>query len=160
MMKELSHLDKDNQPGMVNISDKKETERKAVAQGTINVGSEVMKAIKADDFTTKKGSIFQTAVIAGTMAVKKTSELIPFCHPIPISGCKININHSENSIYVRCTVSTYGKTGVEMEAINGVSNALITIYDMCKAISHNMEISDIKLIEKTGGKSDYYGKTS
>ena len=145
---------------MVDVSGKAVTSREAVASGKIVVGEAVMQHLKEKGFQSKKGSILQTAIIAGTMSVKKTYEAIPFCHQIPITGCKIEIEDSLDAFHIMCRVKTQSQTGVEMEALQGVSTAALTIYDMCKALSHDMEICDIKLIKKTGGKSDYERKTS
>jgi len=152
MEKKLSHLDKDGMPGMVDVSDKKVTSREACAKGKIVVGKEVMNILAADNFNTKKGSIAQIAVIAGTMAVKNTYNTIPLCHQIPIASCKINVNPTEDAFEIDCTVKTNSQTGVEMEALHGVSTAALTIYDMCKALTHEMEIGDVRLVRKTGGK--------
>jgi cyclic pyranopterin phosphate synthase len=120
------------------------------------VTEDVMSQLINGDIQTKKGPVFHTAIIAATMAVKKTSELIPFCHPLLIEGCKLQITPiiDKNSLQIDCTVDISGKTGVEIEALTGVSVAALTIYDMCKAITQQMTISEIKLIKKTGGKSD------
>ena len=155
MEKKLSHLDKDGRPGMVDVSHKATTARVASASGRIIVGKEVMAILSKDDFNTKKGSIAQIAIIAGTMAVKNTYNTIPLCHQIPISSCKIHVNPEEDAFVIDCTVKTNSQTGVEMEALHGVSVAALTIYDMCKALTHDMQIKDIRLEKKTGGKSDY-----
>ena len=155
MEKKLSHLDKEGTPGMVDVSNKATTSRVASASGRIVVGKEVMEILSKDNFNTKKGSIAQIAIIAGTMAVKNTYNTIPLCHQIPISSCKINVNPLEDAFVIDCTVKTNSQTGVEMEALHGVSVAALTIYDMCKALTHDMEITDIRLEKKTGGKSDY-----
>ncbi|MEM9546570.1 MAG: cyclic pyranopterin monophosphate synthase MoaC [Bacteroidota bacterium] len=156
MEKKLSHLDKDGMPGMVDVSHKISTSREAKAIGKIIVGEKVMKTLAVDHFNTKKGSIAQIAVIAGTMAVKNTYNTIPLCHQIPISSCKININPIEDAFEIDCIVKTNSQTGVEMEALNGVTAAALTIYDMCKALTHEMEIKEVKLVRKTGGKKDYF----
>ena len=154
--KEISHVGKDGEPGMVDVSEKSISVRKAVASAKINLGFEVMKTLEAADFVTKKGPVFSTAIIAGTMAVKSTSSVIPFCHPLPIDDCKIDISKiSDQQLLVSCTVKTTAKTGVEMEAIYGASVTSITVYDMCKALSPNIIIEEVKLKEKTGGKSDF-----
>lgn len=155
MKKKLSHLDKDGMPGMVDVSEKVTSFRVASASGTITLGAEIIKILAENDFNTKKGSIAQIAIIAGTMAVKNTYNTIPLCHQIPISSCKINVEPTAVGFNIDCTVKTNSQTGVEMEALNGVSTAALTIYDMCKALTHDMVISDIKLDKKTGGKSDY-----
>jgi cyclic pyranopterin phosphate synthase len=155
MEKKLSHLDKDGMPGMVDVSEKASSLREARASGKITLGAEIVKILAADNFNTKKGSIAQIAIIAGTMAVKNTYNTIPLCHQIPISSCKINVVPSEIGFNIDCTVKTNSQTGVEMEALHGVSTAALTIYDMCKALTHDMVISEIKLEKKSGGKTDY-----
>ena len=152
--KEFSHIDDTNQPTMVDVSGKSVTNRTAIAQSRVVLGAEIIENLDNGDISTKKGPVFATAIIAGTMGAKKTSELIPFCHPLAIENCKIDIVVKANEAIVTCKVSVAGKTGVEMEAITGASIAAITIYDMCKAISHGMEITQTRLISKTGGKSD------
>ena len=140
---------------MVNVSDKKITKRRAIAKATMFLGEEIITHFKNDELITKKGPVFQTAIIAGIQGVKKTSEIIPMCHPLLINGVDINI-HVINSehIEVLCEVIIEGKTGVEMEALTGVNIACLTIYDMCKSISQDIIIKEVKLVEKTGGKSD------
>lgn len=152
----FTHIDTNNNPTMVNVADKNITKRIAHARGFIEVNSEIMAQLINGDIQTKKGPVFHTAIIAGTMAVKKTSDLIPFCHPLLIEGCKFEIAPvlNENKIQIDCVVDITGKTGVEMEALTGVSVAALTIYDMCKAITHQMTIGEIKLLKKSGGKSD------
>ncbi|HEX3021020.1 MAG TPA: cyclic pyranopterin monophosphate synthase MoaC [Lachnospiraceae bacterium] len=152
-MREFSHFDKDGNAIMVDISGKEITSRTAVAKGRIIVNKEIMDSIL--NHTSKKGDVLGVARVAGIMAVKNTSSLIPMCHPLAIQKCSIDFEVSEEtrSIYASCTVITEGKTGVEMEALTGVSVTLLTIYDMCKAIDKGMEISDIHLAKKTGGKS-------
>ena len=155
MEKKLTHLDKDGVPGMVDVSHKDVTSRVARASGNIHLGEAIMNRLAKENFNTKKGSIAQIAIIAGTMAVKNTYNTIPLCHQIPITSCKINITPTAVGFDIDCTVKTNSQTGVEMEALHGVSTAALTIYDMCKALSHDMIISDIRLDKKTGGKSDY-----
>ena len=154
-MSEFSHLNKKNNPKMVNVSDKKITKRTAIAKATMFLGKEVISHFTNDELFTKKGPVFQTAIIAGIQGVKKTSELIPMCHPLLINGVDIDINiiDSEN-IEVFCEVTIEGKTGVEMEALTGANITCLTIYDMCKSISQKMVIKEVKLLEKTGGKSN------
>ena len=154
-MNDFSHINKKNQPKMVNVSDKAVTKRAATAKASMFLGAEIVAHFTNDDLITKKGPVFQTAIIAGIQAVKKTSELIPMCHPLLINGVDIDIDivDAEN-IEVFCTVTIEGKTGVEMEALTGANIACLTIYDMCKAISQKMVIREVMLIEKTGGKSD------
>jgi cyclic pyranopterin phosphate synthase len=151
----LTHIDKNNLPTMVDITDKKITERVATASAKVILPQNIVDLFDDGDLTTKKGPVIQTAIIAGTMAVKKTSELIPFCHPIALESIKINIQLESNVLNVQCRVRNTGKTGVEMEALQGVSTATLTIYDMCKAMSHDIQITDIQLEQKSGGKRDF-----
>ena len=154
-MSNFSHLNEKNNPKMVNVSDKKITKRTAIAKATMFLGEEIISYFNNDELITKKGPVFQTAIIAGIQGVKKTSEIIPMCHPLLINGVDINI-HVINSehIEVLCEVIIEGKTGVEMEALTGVNITCLTIYDMCKSISQDIIIKEVKLVEKTGGKSD------
>ncbi|MDB2633481.1 cyclic pyranopterin monophosphate synthase MoaC [Flavobacteriaceae bacterium] len=154
-MSNFSHLNEKNNPKMVNVSDKKITKRTAIAKATMFLGEEIISHFNNDELITKKGPVFQTAIIAGIQGVKKTSEIIPMCHPLLINGVDINI-HLINSehIEVLCEVIIEGKTGVEMEALTGVNITCLTIYDMCKSISQDIIIKEVKLLEKTGGKSD------
>lgn len=155
MNHKFSHLDAQGDPGMVDISHKATSVRIAEASGRVELPLEVMQALAEHGFETKKGSITQTAIIAATMAVKNTFQVIPLCHQIPIASCKINIEAKENNFEISCRVKTQGQTGVEMEALHGVSVAALTIYDMCKAMSQDIIISNIRLEQKSGGKSDY-----
>ncbi len=140
---------------MVNVSDKKITKRTAIAKATMFLGEEIISHFNTNELITKKGPVFQTAIIAGIQAVKKTSDIIPMCHPLLINGVDIDINIvDKEQVEVFCKVTIEGKTGVEMEALTGASATCLTIYDMCKAISQEMIIKEIKLVEKTGGKSD------
>ena len=154
-MSSFSHLNEKNNPKMVNVSDKKITKRTAIAKATMFLGEEIISYFNNYELITKKGPVFQTAIIAGIQGVKKTSEIIPMCHPLLINGVDINI-HVINSehIEVLCEVIIEGKTGVEMEALTGVNITCLTIYDMCKSISQDIIIKEVKLLEKTGGKSD------
>ncbi len=152
--KRLTHVGPDNQPAMVSIGDKKVTRRTAEAEAVLKVPRAIARLFRGGDLVGPKGPVFQTAIIAGTQAVKDTSRLIPFCHPLPIDRCVFAIKLKGQRIQIRCTVSAEYKTGVEMEALTGVSVAALTIYDMCKAISHDMEIHQIRLLSKSGGKSD------
>ena len=161
MSKKLSHLNEEGNPEMVDVSDKKITARSATAQAVVFLGKAIMEELAGNQFSTKKGSVFHTAILAATMAVKKTDELIPLCHNLPISSCKTNIvQQDEEHLHLTCTVKTTGQTGVEMEALHGVSVAALTIYDMCKAMSHDISITDIFLLKKTGGKNDYTRQAS
>lgn len=151
----LSHIDENNQPGVVDVSEKQVTLRTATAQSIITVPDAVMAELVDGDIQTKKGPVFQTAIIAGTMAAKQTSNLIPLCHPLPLEGCKIQITpRGSNDILVECRVKVHHKTGVEMEALTGATVAALTIYDMCKAVSHEMVIRETRLVEKHGGRRD------
>jgi cyclic pyranopterin phosphate synthase len=154
-MSDFSHLNKKGNPKMVNVSDKKITKRTAIAKASMFLGATIISHFKNEELITKKGPVFQTAIIAGIQGVKKTSELIPMCHPLLINGVDIDIQivDSEN-IEVLCKVTIEGKTGVEMEALTGASITCLTIYDMCKSIHQKMVIKEIKLVAKTGGKSD------
>ena len=154
-MSSFNHLNQKNNPTMVNVSDKKITKRTAIAKASMFLGKEVISHFTNDELITKKGPVFQTAIIAGIQAVKKTSELIPMCHPLLINGVDIDINIVDDEhIEVYCKVFIEGKTGVEMEALTGANITCLTIYDMCKSISQEMIIKEVKLLEKTGGKSD------
>jgi cyclic pyranopterin phosphate synthase len=157
--KTFSHINPDtNYPTMVDVSDKEVTKRIAKAQSIVVLGEEIMQHLQGDDIQTKKGPVFQTAIIAGTMAAKRTSDLIPLCHPLALENCKVEICINEQQeVVIECTATITSKTGVEMEALTGASVAALTIYDMCKAFSHSIIIKETKLIEKTGGKSDYHG---
>ena len=143
---------------MVNVGEKKITKRKAVAQAIIQVNKEVLSMMEGDEIKTKKGPIFQTAILAGIMGAKKTSELIPLCHPLGLEKCSVKINKlDDDHIKIICEASLESKTGVEMEALTGASVAALTIYDMCKSFGHEMVIKEVRLLEKTGGKSDFVG---
>lgn len=150
----FTHVDEHNKPTMVDVSHKQETAREAHARGQVWLPQKVRDQFVNGDVNTKKGPVFSCAIIAGTMAVKKTSELIPFCHQINIESTKMDIRLEGENAVINCKVKTSGKTGVEMEAIVGVNIAAATIYDMCKAFGHEMVIREIQLISKTGGKSD------
>ena len=152
---ELSHIDQEGNPTMVDVSDKKVTKRTAVAQSKLIVGDKILALLEDNEIQTKKGPVFHTSIISGVMAAKKTSELIPFCHPLNIDNCKIEIAVQDQEVVIDCTVSVTGKTGVEMEALTGASVAALTVYDMCKALSHDIIIKDTRLMKKTGGKSDF-----
>ncbi|MBS5981009.1 cyclic pyranopterin monophosphate synthase MoaC [Clostridium butyricum] len=153
MENKLTHFDSKGNAVMVDVSEKNITQRVAIAKGKIYVNKAVIEAIVND--TVEKGDVLGVARVAGIMGVKKTSELIPMCHPLMITKCSMdfNVNEEENYIEAVCTAKVNGKTGVEMEALTGVNVALLTIYDMCKAIDKTMEISEVHLAKKTGGKS-------
>lgn len=152
----FTHIDATGQPAMVDVSGKQITKRVAVAQSIVILGNDIMQHFTNGDIQSKKGPVFQTAIIAGTMAAKKTSELIPFCHPVGLENCTVNIwvNEKQETV-VECTATVTAKTGVEMEALTGATVAALTIYDMCKALSHHIIIKETRLLEKTGGKSDF-----
>lgn len=153
--KRFSHVDSQGNPTMVDVGNKAATARQATARSVVVLNHEIMQHLVRDEIQTKKGPVFQTAITAGIMAVKKTSELIPLCHPLPVENCKVNIEANGVEVEITCTVSLHGKTGVEMEALTGASVAALTIYDMCKAFSHDIVIKETRLFEKTGGKNDF-----
>jgi cyclic pyranopterin phosphate synthase len=150
----LSHVNEDNQPTMVDVSGKVVTHRTAHAQSRIRLPQAVVELFADGDIQSKKGPVFHTGIIAGVMAAKKTSELIPFCHPLGLEDCRVEIHMDGDCAVVDCHVSVHHKTGVEMEALTGASLAALTVYDMCKAVSHDIVIEDTRLIEKKGGKRD------
>lgn len=155
----LTHVDKNQQPTMVDVTQKSVSYRMAKAQSLVQLPSEMRAYLQGDELRLKKGPVFQTAIIAGTMAVKKTYEAIPFCHQIPIEGCKFQISIDEHLLVtITCQVKTTFKTGVEMEALHGASVAALTIYDMCKAVSHEIVLKETKLLAKTGGKHTILGR--
>lgn len=155
-MKKFTHINKKGLPGMVNVGDKKVTKRRAEAKTEMFLGKEIIALFEGGDIQTKKGAVFQTAIIAGTMAVKQTSNLIPLCHPLQISGVDIDIQIiDKENIEILCAVEISGKTGVEMEALTGASITALTVYDMCKAFGQHMIIKNTRLVQKTGGKSDF-----
>jgi cyclic pyranopterin phosphate synthase len=152
---DFSHIDAKHAPTMVDVSGKHVTYRVATAETRVRFPAAVARALRDNGFATSKGPVFHTAIVAGTMAAKCTHELIPFCHPLGIEKCTVTIEMEGDDALVRCTVGVHHKTGVEMEALTGASIAALTIYDMCKALSHDIVIAETKLIEKHGGKSDY-----
>lgn len=154
-MSRLSHIDADNRPTMVDVSSKDETVREAHAQSVVRLPGNVRQYVEGGEIGTKKGPVFATAIIAGVMAAKKTHELIPFCHPVGLDSCKITIAVDGDDAVVDCRCKVLHKTGVEMEALTGASVAALTIYDMLKAMSHDIVISETKLMAKTGGKQDF-----
>jgi cyclic pyranopterin phosphate synthase len=153
--KEFSHVSPEGKPQMVDVSTKAVTLRKARAVAVINPGQEILNHFRGNEIHTKKGPVFQTAIIAGVMGAKKTSDLIPFCHPLSLEDCRININVEGDRIVIESEVAITGKTGVEMEALTAVTVAALTVYDMCKALSHDIIIEEVRLREKTGGKEDF-----
>ncbi|MDH4058236.1 MAG: cyclic pyranopterin monophosphate synthase MoaC [Cyclobacteriaceae bacterium] len=155
----LTHIDESGNPMMVDVSEKSVTKRVASAQAVVVLGKEILKHISNGDLMTKKGPVFHTAILAGVMGAKKTADLIPLAHPLSMEDCKISITPSKDRVTIKSVVSVSSKTGVEMEALTAVSIAALTVYDMCKAMSHNIIISEIMLIEKTGGKKDFKRKS-
>lgn len=159
MSQDFSHL-KDGQPHMVDVTPKAVTRRMARAQAIVILGNELIQKLEGKELYVPKGPVFQTAILAGIMAAKKTGELIPLCHPLPLSHCLINIDVVlSDRIRIDCAVQLDGKTGVEMEALTGASVAALTVYDMCKALSHDIRITDVMLLEKRGGKKDFIRST-
>ncbi|MAT54709.1 MAG: cyclic pyranopterin monophosphate synthase MoaC [Saprospirales bacterium] len=141
---------------MVDVGSKSISRRTATARSIVVLNDEILSHFEGDDIKTKKGPVFQTAIIAGVMAAKQTSNLIPLCHPLPLDNCKIKIElNDQREVVIECTASVSAKTGVEMEALTGASVAALTIYDMCKAFSHHIVIKETRLLEKTGGKQDF-----
>jgi len=155
MKKKFTHITSDGDPTMVDVGQKTVTDRSATARAILSLPKEVMEAITADELHTKKGPVFQTAILAGIMGAKKTSDLIPLCHPLALSKCAVDINVIDGEIVIDCTAKISSKTGVEMEALTGASVAALTIYDMCKGFSHDIIIKEIKLMAKSGGKADF-----
>ena len=154
-MSKLTHVDDLNRPNMVDVSGKQVTTRIAEAQALVSLPPEVLTAIAGDEIQSKKGPVFATAIIAGVMAAKKTHELIPFCHPLGLEDCNISINVVDSTAVVTAVCKVTHKTGVEMEALTAASVAALTIYDMCKALSHDIVIRETRLIAKSGGKRDF-----
>lgn len=153
----FSHVNEENQPAIVDVSGKKVTHRIAQARTLIRVPDEILQHFQDGDIQSKKGPVFHTAVLAGVMAAKKTWDLIPLCHPISLEDCQIVIDvNADKLIQIDCTATATHKTGVEMEALTGATVAALTIYDMCKGMSHNINIEQTRLIEKRGGKQDYH----
>lgn len=141
---------------MVDVSDKGVSHRVAIACSIVILAPEILEQFQKDEIHTKKGPVFQTAILAGIMASKKTSELIPLCHPLGLDSCTVTIElNDRQEVEIICTVKISGKTGVEMEALTGASVAALTIYDMCKGFSHHILIKETRLLEKTGGKNDF-----
>ena len=157
----LTHLDQNAQPRMVDVSAKPVTVRTATAAATVRFPSDAWQALSEGGFATKKGPISDVARIAGTMAVKRTAEWIPFCHTLPVEGCTFSIEpqNDQQALRIECAVTTTARTGIEMEALVGVSAAALTIYDMTKSLGQCIIISDTKLISKTGGKADFQAET-
>ncbi|MDP0491599.1 MAG: cyclic pyranopterin monophosphate synthase MoaC [Verrucomicrobiota bacterium JB023] len=158
-MSELTHLTESDQPRMVDVSAKAETVRTATAGCRVRIGADLLSQMDGGELKNKKGPVLHTAILAGIQATKLTSQLIPLCHPLPLDSAQIDIVPLDDErLQVNCTARTTGKTGVEMEALTGASVAALTLYDMCKAVNPAITISDLKLQEKTGGKSDYQAR--
>ena len=158
----LSHLDEKNRPRMVDVSPKGFTERFAHAMALVYLPAELAKLVKDHEIVGKKGPVFQTASLAGVMGAKRTSDLIPLCHPLPMDNCAVELHprppagDGSVEVEVHCRVTVTAKTGVEMEALTGATVAALTLYDMGKAVSHDITIREVRLVEKRGGKSDYH----
>lgn len=156
MNQEFTHLDSAGNPAMVDVGGKAVTRRLARARSIVVLGDEIMGRLEREEIHTPKGPVFQTAILAGIMASKKTGELIPLCHPLGLDNCQVEIHvNEERAVVIDCTARISARTGVEMEALTGATVAALTIYDMCKAFSHDIVIKEVKLMEKTGGKRDF-----
>ena len=155
-MSKLSHIDKGNRPTMVDVGDKAVTERTACARAVVEFPPDVAARFSGGDIETAKGPVFATAIVAGVMAAKRTHELIPFCHPLGLDNCKIDISlDDDNRAVIDCTCKVHHRTGVEMEALTGATIAALTVYDMCKALSHDIVLRETRLMSKSGGKKDF-----
>ena len=155
-MSTFTHLDADGNPNMVDIGKKVPTLRTAKARSVVVLEDEIMEQLENQELHTKKGPVFQTAILAGIMASKKTGDLIPLCHPLGLDNCEVQIHVNEQrEVVIDCTTRITARTGVEMEALTGATIAALTVYDMCKAFSHDIIIKETKLMEKTGGKRDF-----
>ena len=153
----LTHLDARNRPAMVDVGAKKVTRRRAVAEARLRLPPAAARALTASGHRTSKGPVFDTAIVAGVMAAKRTHELIPFCHPLGLEDCQVHITQRGSEIHIRCETAVHHRTGVEMEALTGATVAALTVYDMCKALSHEIVIAEVRLLDKTGGKRNVRG---
>jgi len=151
----FTHLDTEQRPTMVDVGAKQPTHRTAVAETRVRLPPAVTASLRESGLRSPKGPVFDTAIIAGVMGAKRTHELIPFCHPLALESCRVTIEMEGDCAVVRCIVGVHHKTGVEMEALTGASIAALTIYDMCKSLSHDIVIGDTRLISKDGGKSSF-----
>ncbi|MEP7314218.1 MAG: cyclic pyranopterin monophosphate synthase MoaC [Pseudomonadota bacterium] len=151
----LTHLDAGNRPAMVDVGSKEVTHRTATAEALLTIPADVARALRRSGHRTKKGPVFDTAIIAGVMAAKRTHELIPFCHPLLLDHVRVEVLPRRGGLRITCSVAVEHRTGVEMEALTGATVAALTIYDMCKALSHEIEIGPVRLLRKSGGKRDY-----
>ena len=156
-MDTFSHIDDTGKAAMVDVSEKSVTRRSATARSIVVLPEAVYKELAGGEIQSAKGPVFQTAILAGIMAAKKTGELIPLCHPLGLDNCRItiNVNEQKKELVIDCTAAITAKTGIEMEALVGASIAALTVYDMCKALSHDIVIKETRLLEKTGGKNDF-----
>jgi cyclic pyranopterin phosphate synthase len=155
----LTHVDAANRPTMVDVGAKQATWREASAEATVKLPPAVARELKRTGHRTKKGPVFDTAIVAGVMAAKKTHDIVPFCHPLPIERCTVDIaDGPRGTLRIVCSVAVHHKTGVEMEALVGATAAALTIYDMCKALSHDIEIGPVRLLSKSGGKRAFLRK--
>ena len=155
----FTHLDADRRPTMVDVGGKSPTRRTAVAEARVQFPPAVAAALRDNGLRSAKGPVFDTAIVAGVMGAKRTHELIPFCHPLGLENCRITIDLDGDAAVIRCTVSVHHKTGVEMEALTGATIAALTVYDMCKALSHDIIIGHVRLLAKEGGKNSYARET-
>lgn len=153
-MSDLSHVDATGRPTMVDVGGKAVTQRTAIAETRVRFPPAVAAALRDSGFATAKGPVFATAIVAGVMAAKRTHELIPFCHPLGLERCDVAIEMQGDEAIVRCTAGVHHRTGVEMEALTGASVAALTVYDMCKALSHDIVIAETRLVAKHGGRHD------
>jgi cyclic pyranopterin phosphate synthase len=151
----LTHVTGDGRPLMVDVGAKPVTARSALAESRVRLPPAVAAALRDAGYATAKGPVFHTAIIAGTLAAKRTHELIPFCHPLGLEKCELQVDADGDDVVIRCEVAVHHRTGVEMEALTGASIAALTVYDMCKALSHDIVIESTRLLTKHGGKSDY-----
>ncbi|QDH15381.1 cyclic pyranopterin monophosphate synthase MoaC [Oecophyllibacter saccharovorans] len=152
----LTHVDeKGAEPRMVDVGTKDVSRREAEAQARVWLPPEVAEPLREAGFMTKKGAVLTVAQIAGVMGMKMTSQLIPLCHPLAVTGCRLELTLAGDEVVISCRVSCEGKTGVEMEALTGATVAALTVYDMCKALSHDIVIREVRLMGKSGGKRDF-----
>ena len=155
-MKKLSHINDQGQASMVHVGGKQVTLRKAKARAIVFLGRSILQEMEGSELQLAKGSVFQTAILAGIMGAKQTGQLIPLCHPVGMDHCDLTIQvMDEERIQIVCSVSVEAKTGIEMEALTGASVAALTVYDMCKAMSHDIVIQEVCLLEKSGGKKNF-----
>ena len=154
-MSKLSHIDENDRPTMVDVSDKAASVREARARTTVRLPDEVAAEIDGGEIRSKKGPVFATAIIAGVMAAKRTHELIPFCHPLGLETCDVDIDIDGTDVVIECRCKVHGRTGVEMEALTGATVAALTVYDMLKGLSHDIVIAETRLLAKSGGRREF-----